>query len=331
MRRAIALFVEDKPHLLLYSRWLHQSWRHIEASDTDLVFMGPKAALEKLPSDVIKVDQRAITEDGDWLGYGYVNSIACMAHPTAAMLDDYDMVLRSDVDTFLTPAWKRFYPKELTSGRGGYANDEKVRDNIQRIARRFGFTHRGVTNVGSTLYGPPKQVREICRLATDLTHYIRTVEFKNGKGEWPSWYYGVSSLYATEIAVNHLAASFTRPSYQVLDARCDTENHVEAHPHIHCWHTDKMFSKFAFQAGEYDHIDASTLNLAIVREYCLAMALRARTRAVADMWRKTLMTGGVPKPPLSMGGRTKAAVKRYVSRIRKEATRLWPAACQWYR
>jgi len=45
MRRAIALFVEDKPNLIADSRWLYESWRHIESEDTDLVFMGPRTPL----------------------------------------------------------------------------------------------------------------------------------------------------------------------------------------------------------------------------------------------------------------------------------------------
>jgi hypothetical protein len=322
-RRAVALFVEDKPSLLLHSHWMHQSWRHIGAEDTDLVFMGPKEALEKLPADVVKIEQRPITEDGTWMGYGYVNSIACLAHLAASLLDSYEMILRSDADTFLTPAWNRFYPSELTSGRGGYANDDKVRDNIQRVAQRFGLTHRGVTNVGSALYGPPKLVREICRLATDLTRYIRTVEFKDDRGTWPSWYFGVASMYATEIAVNHLAPSFSKPADQVLDARCDTDGPTEAHPHIHCWHTDKQFSKFAFAEGAYDHIDPDTLDLSIVRDYCLAMALRARTRAAAEMWRRTLLMPGSLRPirPPTRIGKAVRSMKKFS----REAVRRLPA------
>ena len=49
MRRAIALFVEDKPHLIANSRWLYESWKYIESEDTDLVFMGPELALECNP------------------------------------------------------------------------------------------------------------------------------------------------------------------------------------------------------------------------------------------------------------------------------------------
>jgi len=276
MRRAIALFVEDKPHLLIHSRWLHQSWSHIGCEDTDLVFMGTRSALEKLPPDVIRIEQRPVTDDPGWLNYGYVNSIACLDHPSAAVLNDYDMVLRSDVDTLLTRAWNCFHPTELTTGRGAYSNDDKVRENVTRIASKFGYTHRGVTNVGSTIYGPPRLVRDICRLATDLTRYIRTVEFGTEKGQWPSWYWGVSTLYATEIAVNHLVPSFRSPSRELLDYVSTSTERVDGHPHIHCWHTSKFFSKFEFHKGAYDHIEERSLDLDVVSEYCLSMALRAR-------------------------------------------------------
>lgn len=274
MRRAVVLFVEDKDFLLANSRWLYESWRHIQSDDTDLVFMGTKSALEKLPDGVVKIVQRPATEDAGWLDYGYVNSVACLGDSAASVLDDYDVILRSDVDTFLTPAWKSFYPAELTTGTGAYSNDERVRENIQRIARRFGYTHRGVTNVGSTIYGPTKLVRDVCRLASDLTRYIRTVEFKSDLGQWPSWYWGVSLLYATEIAVNHLVPLFGGPS-RMLDFYSTSAESVDGHPHIHCWHTDETFSKFQFYKGTYDAIDPSSLDLSVIREYCLSMALRA--------------------------------------------------------
>ena len=149
-----------------------------------------------------------------------------------------------------------------------------MRENIRRIAHRFGYAHRGVSNIGSTIYGPPKLVREVCRLATDLTRYIRTVEFKSDRGEWPGWYWGVSSLYGTEIAVNHLVPSFQSPTRK-LDYDSTSAELVDEHPHIHCWHTDKLFSKFKFYDGAYDGIDPSSLDLNVIREYCLSMALKS--------------------------------------------------------
>ena len=277
MRRAIALFVEDKPHLLANSHWLYESWTHIDSDDTDLVFMGPETALEKLPDDVIKIVQRPACDDPGWLDYVFINSLACLFDPSASMLNDYDILIRSDLDIFLTPAWNRFYPSEFMTGFGGYSNDDRVRENIQRIAHKFGLTHRSVTNIGTTIYGPAGLVIEICRLATDLTRYIRTVEFKDHGGKWPSWYAGVSSLYAQEIAVNHLVPSLQAPS-KLLDYYSTSVESVDEHPHIHVWHGDALFSKFQCYEGTYDNMDESNLNLDIINEYCVAMALRARRR-----------------------------------------------------
>ena len=267
------------------SHWLYKSWRHIQSPDTDLVFMGPKPALEKLPDDVLKVVQEPATADPAWLDYGYVNSVACFADPSASIFDDYDIILRTDVDTFLTPAWNSFYPQEFIAGRGRYNNDDRVRDNILRIAQKFGLTHRGAINIGSTHYGPPSLVQDICRLITELTRYIRTVEFKDHEGEWPSWYFGVSSLYATEIAVNHLVPSFWEPC-RALDYDSSSSERVDYYPHIHCWHVHDVFSKFRCFDGEYDQIREEDLDLTIINEYCLSMALRARRRVLgaAGSW-----------------------------------------------
>jgi len=284
MRRAIALFVEDKPLLLANSHWLYESWSHIQSDDTDLVFMGPKAALEKLPEDVVKIVQQPVTDDPGWLDYRFINSIACLTDPSASVLNNYDIVVRTDLDIFLTPAWNRFYPSECITGVGRYSNDDRVRENIQRIAQKFGLTHRGVTNIGSTIYGPSGLIREICRLITEITWYIRTVEFKNDYGEWPSWYYGVSTLYATEIAVNHLVPSLDVPT-NMLDAYSHSVESVDKYPHIHCWHTDNIFSKFQCFDGNYDHMSDDNLNLGVINEYCLSMALRARRRVLGTSGR----------------------------------------------
>jgi hypothetical protein len=279
VHRAVVLFVEDKPQLIENSFWLYESWKYIADYDTstDLVFMGPRSALEKLPDEVIKIEEQPIAADPKWRDYHYVNSVACLCGEAAAFLNDYDAVLRSDVDVFLTPAWAHYRPPAFATGTGGYSNDDCVRDNIRRIAQKFGLVHHGITNVGSTLYGSPPLVRDICALATELTLYIRTVEFGDTDGAWPSWYSGVSLLYATEIAVNHLVPQFLSPS-SMLDFHSTSTESVWERPHIHCWHTDERFSKFQCYAGSYDSIPEETLNVGIIRDYCLAMALRGRRK-----------------------------------------------------
>lgn len=273
MRRALALFLEENPLLIANAHWLYASWKHVASKDTDLVFMGTEAALRKIPRDVVKIIQQPLADDPTWLDYRYVNSLACLNAPGTSVLDEYDVLLRSDVDVFLTPGWNSYYPAEFTAGTGAYSNDERVKENVRRIADKFGLKHRGVSNVGSTLYGKTPLMKEVCELATDLCKYIRTVEFRDDLGAWPSWYAGVSLLYATEIAVNHLAPSVTSPSSK-LDGYSASDRLVRDHAHIHAFHTDERFSKFRCFDGAYDHLREEALDLNIVRDYCTAMALR---------------------------------------------------------
>lgn len=83
---------------------------------------------------------------------------------------------------------------------------------------------------------------------------------------WPDWHYGVLSMYGTHLAVNHLISTKNfdiRKTDQLLDQSTTStdENDIEKHNrlHLHCWHTDKPFSKFQFKADRYNHIHPRTL------------------------------------------------------------------------
>ena len=272
-RRAIVCFVDDKPHLVQQALALRHSWLHVQSPDTDLVVMGPPNALDRFPDDVVKVAQRPVDEDPAWRGYSYVNSIACMNGDGAELLDRYTHVLRTDVDTFITPAWNDFHPTAFTCGTGAYSNDEIVRQRIGEIAARYGLVHRGVTNVGSTWYGRTDVVRRTSAFAEMLAKHILSYYFSSDEGAWPSWYRGVTLLYAGEIAVNHCAPD-VKLSPQ-LDAVSTTRESVSRCAHIHCWHTDDRFSKHRFMDGSYTLDDARDLDLDVVSDYCMAMSFRS--------------------------------------------------------
>lgn len=272
-RRAIAAYVDDVPSLIGQTKCLFESLKHIQAEDTDLVAFGPAAALEKLPNhpQLVKVVQpphRLAKE------YGFINSIYCLNGPGSEVLDNYEYVLKSDVDTFLTPAWNQFHPTSFTCGQGLYSNSDRVRDNCRLLAQRFGLNHHGRHNLGSTLYGNTQKVRAVGALATTLCEHLLEVEFKADPGAWPDWYRGVSSMYATEVALNHLVAGLDGPN-RMLDYYSTSTDPVETAPHIHCWHTNEPFSKFIFEAGLYDHMDIPQ-DISQIRSYCLAMALRSK-------------------------------------------------------
>jgi hypothetical protein len=273
-KRAITCFIEDHKHLIQQALALRQSWLYVNSPDTDLVVMGPAKALSYLPDDVIKIEQRPVADDPEWFSYRYANSIACMNGAGAHLLDRYSHVLRTDADTFITPAWDSFRPAGFVCGHGGYSNDDQVRQNLRDVAAAFGLQHHGLTNTGSTWYGPTPLVRRMAALTEMIMRYILDRYFREGEGAWPGWYQGVTSLYASEIAINHCAPDATK-TFQ-LDYGSDRPEPVRNFAHLHCWHTDNKFSKHWFMSRRYtEEDDAKNLDLEIIPDYAMEMSFRS--------------------------------------------------------
>lgn len=275
MKRAIVVFVENKENIYIEFKALYNSFKYIKCKDTDLVVFCTKGIIDKIPNDCIKVECEAVSSNPIWENYHYVNSIACLTDSKAYFLNDYDLILRCDCDTFLTPSWNDYYPSLYTVGRGAYVNDEETRQKIRRISKKFNLKHKGIFNIGSTHYGNAQLVLSIAELTTKITLYILQNEFKGTEGKWPGWYRGVALLYATEIATNHLVDELIIDGDK-LDFGSASHENILAHPHIHCWHTDDRFSKFMFESGKYDKVKLNSLKKDIVCDYCMYMALTSR-------------------------------------------------------
>lgn len=272
-RRALVCFVGDRPYLIQQAFALRHSWIEAASPDTDLVMMGPEHVLEHFPNDVVKIPQRSVQDDPEWHGYRYIDSVACFNGRGADQLDRYGHVLRTDVDTFITPAWNDFHPEQFVYGHGGYSNDDDVRRRIRDIAAEWGFVHRGKTNVNSTWYGTTALVRRACAITEMLTKHILTHCFATGRGQWPGWYREVALLYAGEIAVNHCAPDAQGTA--LLDGANTGRAPTVSYAHIHCWHTEEKFSKHAFTDGRYTLDDLRAADLGVASDYCLAMAFRS--------------------------------------------------------
>jgi hypothetical protein len=271
--RAVVCFVEDRWDLVAQALALRESWLQVGCPDTDLVVMGPPDVLARFPDDVVKLRQRAVADDPEWLDYRYANAVAALNGAAAHELDRYAHLLRTDVDTFLAPGWRAFRPVGFACGQGGYNDVPEVAERLAAIAAEYGLTHRGLRNTGSSWYGPTPLIRRVAALSEMLTRDIRGRLFRTGPGAWPGWYEGVSSMYGSELAINHLAGDTT------ITDRLDHLSTSPAPPgrvaHVHCWHTDAAFSKFAFAAGRYDHLIGPP-ELGTIPGYCLEMAFRAR-------------------------------------------------------
>ncbi len=121
-------------------------------------------------------------------------------------------------------------------------------------------------------YGSPYVAQRIANLALDAMLYLHNNEFTRVEREhklgtllWPEWHYPVLSMYGTHLAVNHLLKSENadiKKADQLLDQSPTNkdQNDLEKNNrlHIHCWHTDKEFSKFQFKAGKYNSIHPRT-------------------------------------------------------------------------
>lgn len=277
MKRAVVVFVEGKRNLLMEFFALYESFKNLNNKDTDLVVFCTRDIIDFIPEDCIKIESKSFGECEELKNYNYINSIACLNSAEAGFLWEYDLILRTDCDTFLTPAWNDYYPKLYTVGKGGYVNDNKTREKIKVISKKLNLKHKNIFNIGSTHYGNAQLVLCVANLAVGITKYILKNEFSDNDGMWPGWYKGVSLLYAMEIATNHIVERVIIDG-KMLDYISTASDSIYMHPHIHCWHTNNKFSKFMFESGKYDDIDINTLDLKKVNEYCMHMALKSKGR-----------------------------------------------------
>lgn len=275
--RALVVFADRHDYLLHQTAALYESLLHSQCVDTDLVCFGPADVLSRLPvgAQLRKIEQAAHRLAP---GYGFINSIACFNGPGSEVLAGYRQLLKTDVDTFVTPAWTTFMPSGFLCGRGAYVHSQDVRDRLLRLAADMGLTHRGWHNLGSTLLGPPARVREVCALATRITEHLLETEFRHDPGRWPEWFRGVSSMYATELALNHLVPDLVQAG-DALDFPSHHDEPTGAHPHLHCWQVTAHYSKLHWIDGLYAPRAESTLDLGRIPDFCLAMAQRALRHA----------------------------------------------------
>jgi len=226
-------------------------------TECDIVAYGTPEALRDLPDEhVVKVPYYA---DSYWSfrSYAFGKSVDCIkAMP--GVLRDYEFVLRSDTDVFLTPHWRRLLdhapaPGQLLCGNGAHCNGD-VPQRIEAFARECGLLHEGRQfqhRLGSTFFGRTDEVVAMCGTTVDVL--LKILEsFGDTEGRWPEWYRGVALLYAGEIAINwHFpeAADFTTVKFD--GPTTASEPMPENWAHLHCWHTDNQFSKFWFYNDKY--------------------------------------------------------------------------------
>jgi len=275
--RAIVVFVPKHPHFFVEYKILYNCWKNLKLyEDTDLIVFCAWKIKHKIDNDCIIIGHR----ENNKINYPYINSIEIFSKQKANFIRKYKEVLKTDLDVFLTPAFKKWHikGKKFFTGGGGYNNDIKVKSNIKKISKELNLNHYDIYNIGSTWYGSGNDVVNVGSLTTKVLYHILKNYFKNGNGEWPSWYRPVSSMYASEIAINHLMKNKVKMVPDKLDFFSTSKNSIWKHPHIHSWHTssnEEGFSKFKFASGDYNKVNLRKLNKKIISNYCIYNAVKA--------------------------------------------------------
>ncbi|CAH1788142.1 unnamed protein product [Owenia fusiformis] len=194
--------------------------------------------------------------------YGYINTFTFLLDDNLGQIANrYDRILRTDTDVFISPAilgWPVKYP--FVTGRGGYGVPFSE-NRLREISAKLGLRHQHISNIGSSWYAEPGIFLKAAKLALKLSVHFYNNEFnkslpglegvfnKTTDGEWPKWWRGVSTMYGSELAVNHLIPNLTQDhiAFRYMDKEStDGVTPVMKAPHIHCWHTDIEFNKFVF-------------------------------------------------------------------------------------
>ena len=174
MKKGIVVFLDKDTNQQRLFKGLYNSYIYSKTNETtDLIVFTP---LEKndVPNDCIYVKTNSISKNGIFKEYGYINSIYCLTTSDADFLYEYDFLLRTDVDTFVTPKFKNFTPNLYTTGHGGYNNDDNIKKNLSIIAKRFNLREQQRYNIWSTHFGYGLLVVDIAKLQYKICEHIFT-------------------------------------------------------------------------------------------------------------------------------------------------------------
>ncbi|CAF1132034.1 unnamed protein product, partial [Brachionus calyciflorus] len=232
------------------------------------------------------------------LDYKYLDSILMAFEGYSYFkLAGYDYLIRSDMDTFLTPMFATWLPvhcNDFVVGGGGYSS-EFNRKRFRRIAQNLGLNYPDVGDLGSTWYSTPDQFRLVSYLTLFGMGYLANEEFsepeRNGEVGtilWPDWHYGVLLLYGQNIALNHLIGSKQLSIVKLkklIDYPTTNTQSIFNILHLHVYHGKDMFSKFIYSLEGYDNltIEQNDPNASQVKYYALRMALESKRLSLRDL------------------------------------------------
>lgn len=246
--------------------------------------------------------------------YEYIDSIG-IAVDENGYLDVYDYLFRCDEDSFLAPYLGQWHSETFQAGSATYILEQVpiTQNRLDTIAKRHHLVNQGLVNIGASWYGNTKTMKECAKLSIEMMYYMYEYEFtpyerstQIGTRNWADWHFGILTLYSGHLAINHCTRGQAVQIHSsllgdkissFLDAESTSDADINRTIHVHCW-GDPLGENDYFLKGKFEDAayhagtNLSTLNLSIIRDYCLYMALDSRRTYQAwnyqwDYWGET--------------------------------------------
>ena len=210
VRRAIAVYFpgEEKKYRREISG-LAASWNYVaaDAVPIDLCIFLPKSLTKMVQQTLAAALPRPCIESagnrssdyrpkcilvpvemdakkGGAQSYAFAYSITFVLTPEAEFLADYDWVLRTDLDTFVTPLFASWIPRSFAVGTHlGYGKTQEQQEKLHAVSRALGLRHRGMTHLGASWYAKPGDLKVAAQLTTEVLEYLLEHVF-DGKRKW---------------------------------------------------------------------------------------------------------------------------------------------------
>lgn len=250
------MYLDDSHKMEQEFSWLYKTWLlHSLDKEYDIVvYYNPSAEkiVNKFPG-IIAIAMQPVRMSSK---YPFLNSHYFCLKEYRSPLQQYDLLLKTDCDVFLTKNIKNYTPYKTMIGMGRYY-DPKMPEKIsfiKKISSDLGFGYNNMANIGASFYGKTEYIVSLVSIQAKTTEFILNKYFVDSDVHTQSGFKkGISSMIGGEVAVNHCFDS-SHVNLYTLDSFCEDNPISSDVIHIHAWHTKKWWSKHSYFEGKYDNI-----------------------------------------------------------------------------
>ena len=275
---AITAFVDNAIHFADETNLMTLSGKNLDERFTFVIFAHPEILNKIKKRHNVLVYPHLPPKYKYYDDYAYAKALE-FVKTNEHILNEYTHLIKTDSDVFFTTNLNNYiFDDKISFGEGGYSTTDLCVEQTYEVAKMFGYPqYKRLFQAGPTFLGPTKDIIKLMALSDILCKEVFYYLCPNGKydptGIWGiSLYGGTSVLIATEIV---LSSIFNEEKLIFIpgafDADSTSTKNLEGIYHIHCWHTDNVYSKFSARNGKYN--ETTSANDDTVARYCLDIFL----------------------------------------------------------